>query len=137
MEEDMSKKLLSTLCTNALALAGFSFTSLAVFLGLYKHNLSSASGIIGFLICATLLFFVSSEIAREGRTVGEYLGCEILYFIATIFLFAGFIYFTFANVVFVSWGIVTVLLLSMTLFLLKLAYSIYIISDRIYSESRN
>ena len=110
MQEKMCEKLLSTLCTNSLALSGFSFASLAIFLGFYKEDFSEASIIIRWLMIAAVLFLISSELAREASSVGEYLASEFLYYFSSIAVFYGFISFAWINLVYVGFPIVCLLI---------------------------
>jgi hypothetical protein len=137
MEEDMGKKLLSTLCTNSLALSGFSFTSLAVFLGFYKDTLQQVSGTMQYLTVASVLFFMSSEIAREAHTVGEYLLSETIYLLSSVVLLITFIGFVLQNLLSFGSAVLWVMVLAAILFVLKLGYSIWLLVKRINSESRS
>ena len=130
MRDDMAEKLLSNLCTNSLVLSGFSFTSLAVFLGFYKDNLQQASTIIQYLIVATVFFFVVSELAREAHTVGEYLLSEGIYLASSILVFLTFMEFVARNLAFFGYPSLIILIVAIVLFALKLVWSAYIVLKR-------
>ncbi len=136
MTEDMGEKLLSTLCTNSLALSGFSFTSLAVFLGFYKDTLSQVSAIIQCLMVATIFFFISSEIAREGHTVFDYLLSESIYLLSCILVFYGFAAFVWLNLSYFGQPVFYILVEAGLLFGGKLLYSGWIVANRFLKESR-
>lgn len=85
--------MLQQLSTNALTLAGFSFTSLAFMIGLL-HNSTPPSMRTGLLVC-TITFAISGEIARTCSRVIEYLASEIIYFASLVILFSVFIAFAF------------------------------------------
>ena len=137
MREDMADKLLSNLCTNSLALSGFSFTSLAVFLGFYKDNLQQASGIIQYLIIATVLFFMGSELAREAHTVGEYLLSEGIYLASSIIVFFAFIQFAATNLAVLGYASLLLPFVAFVLFAAKLVRSVQLVLERaVKSRSR-
>jgi hypothetical protein len=134
--EKMDEKLLSTLCTNSLVLSGFSFTSLAVFLGFYQNNLSQASVVVQFLVIATVLFFISSEIARETSTIGEYLLSEFLYYFSSVSVFIGFIDFAWMNLPSLGLPILYTLFAAIVFFIGKGLYSAYLFVKRTLAESK-
>jgi hypothetical protein len=126
MKEDMSEKYLSTLCSNSLALSGFAFASLAFMIGFFQHNLESVSSIIIALMFSTVLFFVSSEIAREGKLLAEYLLSEIAYYIASLTLFVAFALFV-SNLPFLSTIAEVAIAIPIALLCLRIAYSVYLL----------
>jgi len=130
MKENMSEKLLSNICTNSLALSGFSFTSLAVFLGFYKDNLQQAATIIQLLTVATILFLISSELAREAVSVGGYLVSELFYFVSAVLVLYGFIDFMWKNASIFGYGLLPAIF-AFTLFVGKITYSIYLFLKRV------
>jgi hypothetical protein len=71
--------VLRQLSTTCFVLAGFSLTSLALFLTFYRWQLQEAGNKISvLLICATLLL-VAGEFSREATRVCEYVLAELLY----------------------------------------------------------
>lgn len=135
--EKMDEKLLSTLCTNALALSGFSFTSLAVFLGFYKGDLSQASLVIQALTLAAVLFLISSELAREASTLWEYLLSEFLYYASSVGVFIGFIDFTWTNLPTLGYWVIVALIVAISFFLVKGIYSAKIFVERMIAERKS
>ncbi|MGA3109934.1 MAG: hypothetical protein ABSD99_10905 [Candidatus Bathyarchaeia archaeon] len=132
----MNEKLISTLCTNALALSGFSFTTLAVFLGFYKGDLWQAASVIQVLTVAAVLFLISSELAREATTLWEYLLSESLYYASSVGIFIGFINFTWTNLPNLGYSVLLALLVAVGVFLVKGIYSAKLFVERTIVESK-
>jgi len=81
---------LSTIC---FVLAGFSLTSLALFVSFYRWQLEEAGGIISvLLICATFLL-TGGEFSREATRVCEYVFAELLYLGSVVCLLSVFLAF--------------------------------------------
>lgn len=96
--------VLQQLSSNALTLAGFSFTSLVFTIG-FLGKVASPSLESGLLFC-TIAFAVAGEMARTSYSLEEYVASEILYFISLILLFYNFIDLTYESLH--SWGIIPI-----------------------------
>ena len=83
------------LSSNALTLAGFSFTALVFTIGLLGKTVP-LSVTIGLLLC-TITFAVAGEMARTSYSLEEYIVSEILYFISLVLLFYNFITLTYES----------------------------------------
>ncbi len=125
MKEKMSEKYLSTLCSNSLALSGFAFASLAFIIGFFQSNLPSVSSIIFALTFSTVLFFVSSEIAREGTLLVEYLLSETTYYVASATLFVAFALFV-SSLSFLGPLAEVIMSIPIALLFLRIVYSGYL-----------
>ena len=85
--------VLQQLSSNALTLAGFSFTSLVFMLGFLGRSVPRPV-MNGLLLC-TVTFIVSGEMARTSYSFEEYAVSEALYFISLVLLFYSFIALTY------------------------------------------
>jgi hypothetical protein len=97
--------VLQQLSSNALTLAGFSFTSLAFIIG-FLGNYVPPSLKSGLLLC-TITFAIAGEMARTSYSLEEYIAAEIVYFVALILLFYNFITLTYES--FKTWGITPII----------------------------
>lgn len=84
---------LQHLSSTAFALAGFSFTALSVFIGFFRENLGSASGIISVLFICTALYVLAAEMAREAYQVPKFLLAETTYMFTSALLTSSFLLF--------------------------------------------
>ena len=96
--------VLQQLSSNALTLAGFSFTSLVFAIG-FLGKVLSPSLESGLLFC-TISFAVAGEMARTSYSLEEYIASEIMYFISLTILFYNFINLTYESLH--SWGIMPI-----------------------------
>jgi len=87
--------VLMQLSSNALTLAGFSFTALVFTLGFLGKSVPLPVT-IGLLLC-TITFAVSGEMARTSYSFEEYVVSESLYFISLVLLFYAFITLTYES----------------------------------------
>ena len=87
--------VLQQLSSNALTLAGFSFTSLMFTIGFLGKSVP-ISVTSGLLLC-TITFTVAGEMARTSYSLQEYVVSEVLYFISLILLFSVFITLTYES----------------------------------------
>ena len=87
--------VLQQLSSNALTLAGFSFTSLVFAIGFLRNSLP-ISIMNGLLLC-TITFTVAGEMARTSYSLEEYVASEVLYFISLVLLFYVFITLTYES----------------------------------------
>jgi len=87
--------VLMQLSSNALTLAGFSFTALVFTLGFLRNSVPLPVT-IGLLLC-TITFAVAGEMARTSYSFEEYVVSESLYFISLILLFYNFITLTYES----------------------------------------
>ena len=87
--------VLELLSSNALTLAGFSFTSLVFAIGFLGKSVP-ISVTSGLLLC-TITFTVAGEMARTSYSLEEYVVSEVLYFISLILLFSVFITLTYES----------------------------------------
>jgi hypothetical protein len=87
--------VLEQLSSNALTLAGFSFTSLMFTIGFLGKSVP-ISVTSGLLLC-TITFTVAGEMARTSYSLQEYVVSEVLYFISLILLFSVFITLTYES----------------------------------------
>jgi len=87
--------VLMQLSSNALTLAGFSFTSLVFIIGFLggSERLSVTSGL---LLC-TITFTVAGEMARTSYSTEEYIVSEAVYFFSLVLLFYSFITLTYES----------------------------------------
>jgi hypothetical protein len=74
--------VLQQLSSNALTLAGFSFTSLVFMIGLLGNALP-LSVRVGLLVCM-ITFAVADEMARTSYSLEEYVVSETVYFISLV-----------------------------------------------------
>jgi len=87
--------VLQQLSSNALTLAGFSFTALVFTLGFLGKSVPM-SVTSGLLLC-TITFAVAGEMARTSYSFEEYVVSESLYFISLVLLFYAFITLTYES----------------------------------------
>ena len=87
--------VLQQLSSNALTLAGFSFTALVFTIGFLGGSVPLAVT-IGLLLC-TITFAVAGEMARTSYSLEEYIVSETLYFISLVLLFYAFITLTYES----------------------------------------
>ena len=87
--------MLQQLSSNALTLAGFSFTSLVFILGFLGKSVSPSVE-SGLLLC-TIIFAVAGEMARTSYSLEEYIASEGVYFVGLILLFYNFILLTYES----------------------------------------
>ena len=87
--------MLMQLSSNALTLAGFSFTALVFTLGFLGKSVPM-SVTSGLLLC-TITFAVAGEMARTSYSFEEYVVSESLYFISLVLLFYVFITLTYES----------------------------------------
>ena len=87
--------VLMQLSSNALTLAGFSFTALVFTLGFLGKSVPM-SVTSGLLLC-TITFAVAGEMARTSYSFEEYVASESLYFISLVLLFYAFITLTYES----------------------------------------
>jgi len=98
LEREIPEKhswVLQQLSSNALTLAGFSFTSLVFLIGFLGKSVSLSIE-NGLLLC-TITFTVAGEMARTSYSLEEYIASEALYFISLILLFYAFITLTYES----------------------------------------
>lgn len=81
---------------------------------------------------STVLFFVSSEIAREGTLVAEYLLSETAYYVASLTLFIAFALFV-SSLSFLGTLAEVVIAIPIVLLFLRITYSAYLFL-RIYCK---
>jgi len=96
--------VLMQLSSNALTLAGFSFTSLVFIIGFLGHS-ESLSVISGLLLC-TITFTVAGEMARTSYSSEEYIVSEAVYFFSLVLLFYTFITLTYESLH--GWGLIPI-----------------------------
>jgi len=96
--------VLQQLSSNALTLAGFSFTSLVFAIG-FLGKILSPSLESGLLFC-TISFAVAGEMARTSYSLEEYVASEIMYFVSLTVLFYNFINLTYESLH--GWGIMPI-----------------------------
>jgi len=96
--------VLQQLSSNALTLAGFSFTALVFTIGFLGKSVSLPVT-IGLLLC-TITFSVAGEMARTSYSFEEYVVSESLYFISLVLLFYAFITLTYESLH--GWGIIPI-----------------------------
>ena len=97
--------MLQQLSSNALTLAGFSFTSLVFMIGLLGHSFP-LSVMVGLLLC-TITFATAGEMARTAYSLEEYIVSESVYFISLVLLFYNFITLTYESLH--GWGVVPII----------------------------
>ncbi len=85
--------ILRQLSSTSFVLAGFSFTSLSLFVGFYRDHLEMASNMISILLICAIIFLVAGEFGREAYKIWEYVLAEILYLLATGLLLMTFLAF--------------------------------------------
>ena len=85
--------MLRQLSTTCFVLAGFSFTSLSLFVGFYRWQLETAGNMISILLVCSIIFLVGGEFAREAYKTWEYLFAEGAYLSATALLLIIFLAF--------------------------------------------
>ncbi len=95
-------------------------------IGFFQKDLPSVSSIIFALMFSTVLFFVSSEIAREGTLVAEYLLSETAYYVASLTLFIAFALFVSSDLSFLGTLAQVVIVIPIALLCLRIAYSAYL-----------
>jgi hypothetical protein len=96
--------VLQQLSSNALTLAGFSFTSLVFMIG-FLGKLLSPSVTSSLLLC-TITFTIAGEMARTSYSLEEYIVSEALYFFSLVLLFYSFITLTYESLR--SFGVVPI-----------------------------
>lgn len=116
---------LSTIC---FVLAGFSLTSLALFVSFYRWNLSEAGTMISvLLVCATFLL-IAGEFSREATTVREYVVAELLYLSSVVCLLGVFLAFV---MTLPKIHIITVVVIAsgIAIFFVKALWDIFIVRE--------
>jgi hypothetical protein len=96
--------ILQQLSSNALTLAGFSFTSLVFMVGFLGS--STPAGVKSGLLMCTITFAIGGEAARTSYTVAEYVISEFLYLLSLGVLFIVFITFTYSSLQ--NWGVLPI-----------------------------
>jgi hypothetical protein len=94
--------VLQQLSSNALTLAGFSFTSLVFMIGLLGNSFP-LSVKVGLLLC-TITFATAGEMARTAYSLEKYIVSESVYFISLVLLFYSFITLTYESLH--GWGVI-------------------------------
>jgi len=97
--------VLQQLSSNALTLAGFSFTSLVFTIGLLGNSFP-LSVKVGLLLC-TITFAIAGEMARTAYSLEEYIVSESAYFISLVLLFYNFITLTYESLH--GWGVIPII----------------------------
>jgi len=96
--------ILMQLSSNALTLAGFSFTSLVFIIGFLGASVSST--LKSSLLFSAITFAVAGEMARTSYSLEEYIVSEGVYLISLIVLLYDFIALTFEWLQ--GWGIIPI-----------------------------
>ena len=96
--------VLQQLSSNALTLAGFTFTSLVFMIGLLGHSFPMSAE-VGLLLC-TITFAIAGEMARTSYSLEEYIVSETVYFISLVLLFFNFITLTYESLH--GWGVIPI-----------------------------
>ena len=85
--------VLRQLSTTCFVLAGFSLTSLALFLSFYRWQLSEVGNEISALLMCAVFLLLAGELSREATRVWEYVSAEWLYLLSITLLLIVFLMF--------------------------------------------
>ena len=118
--------VLRQLATTCFVLAGFSFTSLTLFISFYRWQLDLAADKISWLLMCAIFFLLSGEIARDANKVWEYIVAEITYLFSTAILLGVFLGFV-VTLPQIHPAAIIIMLLGISFFLLKVAYDIVVV----------
>jgi len=118
--------VLRQLATTCFVLAGFSFTSLTLFISFYRWQLELAADTISWLLMCAIFFLLSGEIARDANKVWEYIVAEITYLFSTAILLGVFLGFV-VTLPQIHPAAIIIMLLGISFFLLKVAYDIVVV----------
>jgi hypothetical protein len=116
-------QVLRQLATTCFVLAGFSFTSLTLFISFYRWQLDLAADKISWLLMCAIFFLLSGEIARDADKVWEYIVAEVTYLFSTAILLGVFLMFV-VTLPQIHPAAIFTMLLGISFFLLKVAYDI-------------
>ena len=108
LKRDIPKEnawVLMQLSSNALTLAGFSFTALVFTIGFLGKSVP-LSVTIGLLLC-TITFATAGEMARTSYSLEEYIVSESVYFVSLVLLFYNFITLTYESLH--GWGVIPII----------------------------
>jgi hypothetical protein len=117
--------VLRQLSTTCFVLAGFSLTSLALFISFYRWQLPEVGNKISVLLICSIFLLLAGEFSREATKVWEYISAELLYLSSIVLLLTVFLTFV-VTLPEIHPIAVVIIILGILFFLAKTVWDIHI-----------